>query len=381
MARRGENIYKRKDGRWEGRYIKEKMLCGNSKYGYVYAKTYSEVKEKLLHKKTELSPNDFIGTISEISYRWLNSQRHFKPSTYAKYRNIIDNHICPMLGKYKFAKIDNYILQQFIEYLTNYGNKNTGGGLSLKSTKDVLSVLKNILYSVTECNTSILFNFDKLNLKSKPIVTQCFNSEQLSLIVTSLTNNINYISIGILLSIYTGIRIGELCALKFEDILFQDELIHISKTLQRIQTFSDEGRKTEIIITKPKSISAIRDIPIPRFLIELIRQNTNCQKEAFMLTGSKERFIEPRTLENKFNKILNTCNIQGATFHTIRHTFATSCVEAGVDIKTLSEILGHSTVNITLNRYVHSTIKNKKSNMEKFYSYQSFSPSILSSLN
>ena len=184
MARRGENIYKRKDGRWEGRYIKEKMLCGNSKYGYVYAKTYSEVKEKLLHKKTELSSNDFIGTISEISYRWLDSQRHFKPSTYAKYRNIIDNHICPMLGKYKFAKIDNYILQQFIEYLTNYGNKNTGGGLSLKSTKDVLSVLKNILYDLFLANYiyAILCDskFETAETWKRVLNYYCFICEQTS---------------------------------------------------------------------------------------------------------------------------------------------------------------------------------------------------------
>lgn len=380
MARRGENIYKRKDGRWEGRFIKEKAPSGKTKYGYVYAKTYGEVKDKLLKRKLSISSSNTTVTVSAIAYRWLDNQHHIKQATYVKYRNVLDNHICPKLGNYQISKCDICIVQGFIHHLLTEGNKSTNNALSIKSTRDILSILKNIFKFATECGVPCFCNFDNLNIKLPIVVTPHFDTKQSNLIMTYLSNNINCVNIGILLAFYTGIRIGELCALKTDDILFQDDIVHIDKTLQRIQTFSNEGKRTKIVITTPKSSSSTRDIPIPHFLVELIKNNMNHNNSVFILTGCEDKFMEPRNLENKFNTILKLYNIQEATFHTIRHTFATSCVEAGVDIKTLSEILGHSSVNITLNRYVHSTMENKRTNMTKLYSHQSFLPSFSSSL-
>ena len=190
-------------------------------------------------------------------------------------------------------------------------------------------------------------------------------------------NNINYITIGILIAFYTGIRIGELCALKFKDISFETNTILIDKTMQRIQNFKGDKNKTEILISSPKSECSLREIPIPRFILDLILVNGLYKKDAYLLTGEVDRFIEPRTLENKFHKIADICNIENVTFHMIRHTFASNCIEAGVDAKSLSEILGHSSVNITLNRYVHSSMETKKKNMEKLYSYTCLSPSAI----
>ena len=184
-------------------------------------------------------------------------------------------------------------------------------------------------------------------------------------------------NVGILISFYTGIRIGELCALKFNDISFETKTMHIDKTMQRIQNFKGDKNKTDIIISSPKSECSIREIPVPQFIIDLIIENDLYKRNAYLLTGEATRFIEPRTLENKFNKIAAICNIENATFHMIRHTFASNCIEAGVDAKSLSEILGHSSVNITLNRYVHSSMQIKRMNMEKLYSYTCLSPSVI----
>lgn len=172
---------------------------------------------------------------------------------------------------------------------------------------------------------------------------------------------------------YTGIRIGEICALKFEDISLSDKIIHIDKTVQRVQNFNETSpQKTSVIITLPKSPKSIRDIPIPNFIINIIKENFECSPNAFLLSGNTS-FIEPRTLENRFNSILKQCDIENVNFHVLRHTFATHSVEVGFETKSLSEILGHSSVNITLNRYVHTSMQLKQKNMAKL----NFMPSIL----
>ena len=135
-----------------------------------------------------------------------------------------------------------------------------------------------------------------------------------------------------------------------DDISFETKTMHIDKTMQRIQNFKGAKNKTDIIISSPKSEFSIREIPVPQFIIDLIIKNDLYKRDAYLLTGEVAKFIEPRTLENKFNKIATICNIENVTFHMIRHTFASNCIEAGVDVKSLSEILGHSSVNITLKK-------------------------------
>ena len=139
-------------------------------------------------------------------------------------------------------------------------------------------------------------------------------------------------------------------------------MIHIQRTLQRIQT-PDSEKKTTILITEPKSQCSIRDIPIAAVLREKLIQQPI--KEGYVLTGNKNKYVEPRTMENRFKAITKKCKIQDAHFHTLRHTFATRCIEVGFDVKSLSEILGHANVNITLNRYVHPSAELKQENIDK----------------
>ena len=376
MARRGENIYKRKDGRWEGRYIKGKNSEGKAIYGYVYSKTYNEVKEKLSKAKLDcqvffLSENS-KSTFSEFAIQWLESvNKNCKLSTYVKYRNSINKHILPILGKYQLHQIETKEINAFCyEKLQN-------DTLSPKTIKDMLSIIKLIIKFAGNFGVPCNCNFESISIKTNKCTVKGLTTIQSEKIKEFLTNNVNYVNIGILISFYTGVRIGELCALKFNDISFETDTMHIDKTMQRIQNFKGNAKKTDVIISSPKSECSIREIPVPRFIIDLIIKNNLYKKDAYLLTGETNRFIEPRTLENKFNKIASICNVENATFHMIRHTFASNCIEAGVDAKSLSEILGHSSVNITLNRYVHSSMQIKRMNMEKLYTYTCLSPSII----
>lgn len=184
-------------------------------------------------------------------------------------------------------------------------------------------------------------------------------------LVRVLLDDIDQYKFGVMLSLYTGIRIGELCALQWDNLCLPSATLKVRKTMQRIQDKNvGATSKTRVIITEPKSQCSIRDIPLPVFILELARRFESSPK-TFVLSGDKSRYVEPRTMQNRFKKYIRDSGIADANFHTTRHTFATRCVEVGFDIKTLSEILGHANVNITLNRYVHSSFDLKCSNMSK----------------
>lgn len=366
MARKGENIYKRKDGRWEGRYKKSN---NPSKYGYVYAKSYTEVKSKLLIAKMDYERLAAKETFRKEKYncwldKWLlDKRRYVKESTYIRYRNIIENHIKPLLGDYDVNEIDCNIIQQFIDQKMDNGKINGLGGLSPKSLYDILLIIKESFKYINELNTSVCFDGGSITIKKDFHKMRVLSLSEERKLNSILLTDINRYKLGILICLYTGIRIGELCALKWGNISFEDKMIRIDSTMQRIQC-ENQSKKTKIIITDPKSTSSTRIIPIPDFLFSII-QSFSSLPDAFILTGTNDRFIEPRTMQNHFKKYLELGGIQKANFHALRHTFATRCVESEFDIKALSEILGHSSVKVTLDRYVHTTLKLKKDNMEK----------------
>ena len=164
-----------------------------------------------------------------------------------------------------------------------------------------------------------------------------------------LVNNLNNTNIGILLTMYSGMRIGEIGALKWEDIDLNNGIIHISRTIQRIKDKSGNS-KTKLVIGTPKSKTSERDIPIPDFLVDILKAR-NCNENNFILSGTYKP-TEPRTIQNRFKSVLKKCGIRNVNFHLLRHTYATVCIENGFDAKTVSELLGHASVNITLNRSV-----------------------------
>lgn len=354
MPRKGENIYKRKDGRWEGRYIRYYNIDGKAAFGYIYARTYRDVKEKLaLYKSSpssSVSKRRKIFTYSQLLDEWLWSTRlKVKESTYARYLQLIQAHIRPTMGKYLLSQITLRSIENFIAFQLKSGRLDAKGGLSSKTVADMLTIIKSTLEYANMNNYITHCNLKKLSIKKKENEMRVLTNDEQEALIKELFENMNFSKFGVLLSLYTGIRIGELCALKWEDISLTDSTLKIRKTMQRIQeTASISEARTKIAITEPKSKCSIREIPLPGFIID-IAQQLYTSPQAFVLTGSESRFIEPRTMQNHFKKYVTESGIEKANFHSLRHTFATRCVEVGFEIKSLSEILGHASVNITVN--------------------------------
>lgn len=295
---------------------------------------------------------------------WLdNSKLRLKESSYAKYHNLIHNHIKPSLGKYLLSEINNSTLNKFA---SNILKSESSRGLSKKTVKDILSIIKSALQFAK--NESFINDF-KINValpKEKSKDFRVLSTDEQAALEKHLCNNMDACKLGVFLCLYTGLRIGEICALLWSDISLDKGLLTVSRTMQRIQILEpDSPAKTKVITTEPKSSYSMRTIPLPLCLINKLKQFRPASGNVYLLTGEVRRYIEPRTLQNRLKVYLFKSGVKEANFHALRHTFATRCVALGFEIKSLSEILGHSNVNITLNRYVHPSLEMKRVNMNK----------------
>lgn len=382
MARKGENIYKRKDGRWEGRYIAERTRTGKAKYKSVYAKSYIQVKNKLQDAKARLpkeilnpDTTDSMKPFSRFLWEWLAFIRpRIKESSYVKYMNLIERHIDTGLGKLTLREVTTTEIDRFInELLLKTDGKDTV--LSAKTVTDILGVTKNVVRYINGRYMRMNCDLNQIVIKREESQMRILSRQEQEKLISYLTDQPCLMNCGIFLTLFTGLRIGELCALRWQDINLEEKVLYVEKTMQRIQDKAIDGRleskgnnrqkrKTKIIVTTPKSQRSIRKIPLPEIVIQVLRQY-ECQGNEYLLTGNENTYIEPRTLQYHFKKVLKKAQLEGANYHALRHTFATRCVELGFDIKSLSEILGHASVNITLNRYVHPSMELKRNNMEK----------------
>lgn len=368
MSRRGENIRKRKDGRWEGRYKREGTSIGSTSYVSIYGKSYREVKEKLLDVK--IQKNECAKTkknkvifFKDVVLQWkkVNLIKH-KGATETKYDYMLEKHILPKLGECKITEIDSLVINDFLQKKLESGRLDGKGGLSKSYVRSMMIIIKSILqYAVNEqlcipLKTQIYTpSIDKKSL-------EIINPKKQQLFEQYLLNSLNETKLGILITLHTGLRIGEICALTWDDIDTESEVIHVRNTISRIR--NDDNSGSVLIVDKPKTKASIRDIPISAILMPAVyymRQNAKSQ----YVVSNKNSFVSPRTYEYRYHRILDECNIESINYHALRHTFATRCIEVGVDVKTLSEILGHSNVAITLNTYVHSSMDLKRAQIEK----------------
>lgn len=352
MSRKGENIYRRKDGRWEGRYKCGFNESGKSKYRSVYARTYSEVKEKLMKLKTINISYTLSGklTVKELFEEWLSAIRFkVKESTYSCYHMKVEKHILPEFGSIAYEKLTVKQIHDFIE-------RKIKSGLSPKYVSDIIVVFKSMSKYVSKIynyrNPLVNVILPKIEKTEMQLLTE---SDQKKLCDFSFENT-NSTKLSVLLSYYTGLRIGEVCALKWEDIDFKSRVLTVRRTVQRI-TGKNDNKVTKLLIGSPKSRSSLRIIPLPLFLAEILLKFRK-ENSIFVLSGTGNP-VEPRTLQYRFKAFLKKADLPSVNFHSLRHMFATNCIEVGFDIKTLSEILGHSSVETTLNRYVHSSIERK----------------------
>lgn len=359
MPRRGECIYKRKDGRWEARYVKEVTPDGKKKYGSVYADSYSAVKDKQQYmqqmpRKKKLCCCNI--KMEQLLFDWLDHIKTLvKLSSYCKYESLCNNHILPHLGSITLTEISRNSVELFARNQRASGRIG-GGSLSVKTVNDILTVLRLAFeFAEEEYDTRM----PKITyLREERQEARVLSIQEQQILSSYLLKDMDATKFACLLALYTGLRIGEVCALQWADI--SEKSITVNKTLQRLAL---NGGKTQIFITPPKSDFSKRVVPLPRFLLPYVTEMR--RGEGYVLSTARCDHSEPRALQQGFRKIATGCGLENITFHTLRHTFATRCVEAGFDIKTLSEILGHADVKTTLNRYVHSSFEFKEQNMAK----------------
>lgn len=373
MSKHGESIWKRKDGRWEARYIKGRNPKGKALYGSVYAKTYAEVKRKRAEALRKLKDQPLSAlpakSLGLVTREYLENHRlEIKASTYARYVEIAEKHLFPDLGMMAVSEFTQEDGKNYIKELLSNG-KSKGSGLSPKTVKDIISVLKLVLKYAEEKNYIVsaptAFCVPKQGHSSIQILAPS-QREKLETFVCTTADSYKF---GVYLCLYTGLRIGEVCALQWKDVDCVNSTISVNKTVLRIKNVSDAASKTQLLINTPKTPSSQRLIPLPNVLrekLQHLKSESSPLENAYVLTGTT-KLIEPRNYYERYKRYLHSCELDGFNFHALRHTFATRCIEAGVDPKVLSEILGHASVQITLDRYVHPSLEVKRTSLERLF--------------
>ena len=305
----------------------------------------------------------------EILYSWLEVNRlRYKGSTERKYRYLIETHIIPKLGNVEISSLSAIKINSFLEEKMKEGRIDKNGGLSASYVRSIMLIINSAMkYAVNEelCLPLKTPIYKPVSASKKMKILKLSEQKELE---NYLFNHINNTNIGILLSLYAGLRIGEVCALSWCDVDLTENIIHVRSTVTREN--ADNSTYSRLCISSPKTCASIRDIPISasiKPLLVTLRENSPSP----YVISSKATFLSPRTYEYRYHRILENCGLPNINYHALRHTFATRCIEAGVDVKSLSEILGHANVSITLNTYVHSSMEFKASQIEKLSQFLS----------
>lgn len=352
MPKRGRNIYKRKDNRWEARVYYNK----GKKYRSVYGKTYKEAAEKQDRLRLEMnSSNGEDHLFTAVAENWYTVKSYtVKESTLFSYSTKLNKHILPYFSEIWFSKLTEQMLMGFVA-------AKRAEGLSDKYISDMVIIIKSISAWAQKRygSTNKIANFKNIKLTVKePRILDTAEQKKLQ---QHLLQQDDSISLGVFLDMFTGLRIGEMCALKWSDIDLENGIISVNKSVQRLP--DRKTGKSEIKITTPKTATSMRMIPLPQFVcdrLKNLKKNDNCY-----VLSSTEKLIEPRSFTYKFKRILSNAGVSPVKYHSLRHAFATNCIQKQFDIKTLSEILGHSSPNITLKVYLHSTMEQKKACMNR----------------
>ena len=295
---------------------------------------------------------------------WLNKYTKFavKLRTYERYKYIIAKHINPKLGEFDLDNLSAVKLQDYVLSELEGGNLISSKGLANNSVIGIVNVLKSALKLAKSLEICAVDNSDKIKLPmatEKPVTAfEKWEQEKLEKYCLS-SNKTNYL--GIVICLYTGIRLGELLPLTWNDIDFKSGIMTISKTAYRIK----QNGKPQVVIDKPKTKNSSRLIPLPKQLLEILKRARRISKSDFVLSTRTGGIVGTRAYQKTYERILKKLNIPYKNFHSLRHTFATRAIEMGMDVKTLSEILGHKNPVITLQRYTHSMLSYKTEMMNK----------------
>ena len=371
MSRKGENIYKRKDGRWEGRFLKH-IPGEKPKFGYVYARSYREVREKLRDAAAQWKDQPVPKKGESLRFRdvalaWEHQTfPQIKESSRVKYHTTLEKYLLPAIGELPLTDLTH----QRIEALSQ-GLLRT---LAPRTVSDILSLLRSILRFAKIGGADVPYDGSSVRIRRPPVEIRVLSPNEQAIIVQHIFSNMTLCNAGILLTLMTGLRVGEICALKWEDIALDEGLLYVRHTVHRLQNLSPEGPRTKIVETSPKTASSTRTIPLPEDLVRVLSSLPGTH-EGYFLSGDPTRCVEPRMMQYYFSRMTQICGIDHANYHALRHTFATRCIELGFDVKSLSELLGHSAVSMTLDRYVHPTMELKRSHMQRL------SPALMAGVN
>lgn len=339
-------------GEWIRKQKKERGMPGGSPS----AKRRNSGKSLRLRAVSAGSPAVPRPCLSEICDIWLGRKKdQLRESSCMKYRTILERHIKPKLGRRLPEELSTEAVDAFTRELLETD------GLAVKTVHDVLTVLHSVLKDAETCRPAgappVQIRYPKGKRREMRVLTV----EEQKRFVTYLLYPMDSCKFGLLLALFTGLRIGELCALRWSSIDLCEQTIRIAATMQRL---GKTGEGTRIVIGAPKSDTSLRTIPLPSHIMPLCSRMRPVDPDAFVLTGSA-RYMEPRTLQYRIKRYTSDCGLEGVHAHTLRHTFATRAIESGFELKSLSEVLGHATTAITMERYVHSTLEMKRTNMNK----------------
>lgn len=292
-------------------------------------------------------------TIREIALVWkTEKQRYVKQSTYAAYVLILENHILPSLGEKHV--LNEKLVQEFVWQKLN-------NGLSIKSVKDILIVLKMVMKFgvknewMTYCEWDIKYPTTEAN-KEIEVLTVTNHKK----ILDFIKQNFTFRNLGIYISLTTGLRIGEICGLKWADIDTEKGTITVKRTIERIYVIDGEQKHTELVVNTPKTKNSCREIPMNRELQAMVKPLRKIVNENYYVLTNEEKPTEPRTYRNYYHRLMKRLNMPKLKYHGLRHSFATRCIESNCDYKTVSVLLGHANITTTLNLYVHPNMEQKK---------------------
>ena len=359
MARHGENIYHRKDGRWEGRYCTGMRPDGRRAYKSVYGKRYTDVRRELaiqralLYLQQECPRNDDVRFEERAAYFLEYKVRPFvKETTLVGSRRLIVRHLVPAFGGMLLNELEPEDLQRYFSMQR--------GVLSPGTIGNIFSLLRTILrdaYADGKLSRQIWQNV-RLPKDEKSPVRVLDRPEQTEVENLALAQG----RFEFILCLYTGIRLGELCALQWEDVDLEGRRLRIRHGMQRVSP----GGDSHVTMGTPKSSSSQRVIPLPPFLCGMLAEmRSRAGADArFVIPGRDGKSCDMCTIQTRFQRLTDELGIAGAHLHTLRHTFATRCLERGVGIETLCALLGHSTATVTLRYYAHSTPQQRVRSVE-----------------
>ncbi len=369
MARKGENIRKRKDGRWEARYQKGRKADGSILYGYIYGKKYTDVKKRRneiigsmqteQNTLSEKEPENIV--LNDLFDQWKSGiRKNVRDSSFCFYETMLDHHLRPYFGEILVQELTDKLTQEFI-------SKKLDENLSTAYVRSIMILFQTIL-KTAQSKYQWMIRIPAPQLpKSVRKTPEIFTAREWKCLEEHLKCQTDDFSFGILICMYTGMRIGELSGLRWEDYDSVNVQFKIRRTVYRIKNTAytpehENSSKTVLCVGSPKTSTSMRDIPLPLSLQDDLRKRQKAP-DIFILTGTKQ-CMEPRNIQKRYKSLLKQADLRYLNFHSLRHNFATLSIQNGSDYRTVAELLGHSSVNTTLNIYVHSNIDQKRKCLE-----------------